>query len=61
MKCQICHNKTTWDESYGKSNFIVCPVCFETLAKTIGKNSLEARSIILSVLFKIADIKEKVD
>jgi hypothetical protein len=61
MKCQICHNKTTWDDSYGKSNFIVCPVCFETLVKTIDKNSLEARSIILSILFKIADIKEKVD
>ena len=61
MKCQICHNKTTWDESYGKSNFIICPVCFETLAKTTGKNFPDAHSITLSILFKIADIKEKVD
>lgn len=61
MKCQICHNKTTWDESYGKSNFIVCPICFETLAKTTGKKFPEGHGIIMSILFKIADIKEKVD
>lgn len=61
MKCQICHNKTTWDESYGKSNFIVCHVCFETLAKATGKNFPESHSIISSIIFKIADIKEKVD
>lgn len=31
MKCAICKNKTSWGESFGYSEFIVCPKCFEIL------------------------------
>lgn len=59
MKCQICKKKTTWDESYGKTNFIVCFKCFERLAKKTGKKFPEAQYTIISIIFEIADIKNK--
>ena len=31
MKCKICKNKTTWDESFGGENFIICPTCYNKL------------------------------
>lgn len=31
MKCKICGKKTTWDESFGRREFIVCPHCFEKI------------------------------
>lgn len=33
MKCSKCGNKTTWDESYGEKNRLVCPICFDKLLK----------------------------
>jgi len=57
MKCKICHSKTNWDESYGKSNFIICPACFERLAEKTGQKFPEAQYIIMSIIFEIADIK----
>ena len=33
MKCAICKNETNWDESFGHSEFIVCPKCFERLER----------------------------
>lgn len=35
MKCKICGKKTTYDESYGRETFIVCPICHEKLTKEI--------------------------
>ena len=32
MKCAICRNKTTWGESHGYDEFIVCPKCLERLS-----------------------------
>ena len=31
MKCAICKNKTTWDESFGGEKFIICPRCYAKL------------------------------
>lgn len=31
MKCAICENKTTWDESFGGVKFIICPRCYKKL------------------------------
>ena len=31
MTCKICGNKTTWDESFGGENFIICPRCYKKL------------------------------
>lgn len=31
MKCKICKGNTTWDESYGLHEFIVCPNCFDVM------------------------------
>ena len=59
MKCDVCKRSTDWDESYGKSNFIICPTCFERLAKAIEK---EDKNLIMNIIFEIADIREeKVD
>ena len=59
MKCKICKNKTTWDESYGKANFIVCPICFERLAKKTNKDFPEAQNIITSIIFEMGEIREE--
>ena len=37
MKCKICGKKTNWDSSYGRDNFIVCPICHRKMANTIEK------------------------
>lgn len=55
MKCQICKNKTTWDESIGYDNFIVCPKCYEAIKDKFGKDSLKAADII----FTLGKIKRK--
>lgn len=31
MKCAICKRKTNYNKSYGYSEFIVCPKCFNEL------------------------------
>ena len=50
MKCCICKRKTDWDESYGRSTFIVCPHCYSILKKK-KKNALDT-------ILKIGMIKE---
>ena len=56
MKCSICKNKTTYDKSYGLDTFIVCPDCFNELAKVNHD-----RFLTLDLVFKIGDIKEKAE
>ena len=61
MKCNICGNKTNWDESYGRETFIVCPACHNRIAKTI-KNSTNYkyyRVTALEVILEISYIKEE--
>lgn len=55
MKCQICKNKTTWDESFGYNDFIVCPRCYEAIKIRLGTDNFETMNII-SVL---GDIRRK--
>lgn len=31
MKCAICENNTTWNESFGGEKFIICPHCYKKL------------------------------
>ena len=61
MKCEICKKATNWDISYGKPNFIVCPDCFERLAKATGEKFPQSHSEIMRIIFEIADIKEEND
>ena len=55
MKCQICKNKTTWDESFGYSDFIVCPQCYKAIKMKFKKDSLKTMDIILA----LGDIRRK--
>lgn len=59
MKCKICKNNTTWDESYGKPKCIVCPTCFERLAKATGRKFPKAQNEVYRIIFEVADIKEE--
>lgn len=52
MKCQICKNKTTWDESFGYANFIVCPKCLDAIKIKFGKDNSEA----INIIFALGDI-----
>ena len=67
MKCKICKQKTDWDSSYGKRNFLVCSNCFREMiqqkVKRTNKNAVQAADEILTVIFDIGDqvrrIKER--
>jgi DNA-directed RNA polymerase subunit RPC12/RpoP len=44
MKCAECGKRTTWDESFGGENYIVCPKCFQRIReenKTDGIGTLQ--------------------
>lgn len=47
MKCQICGRRTTWDESFGHENFIVCPKCEYRLRQFFGKDWLRSIELIM--------------
>ena len=49
MKCQICGKETTWDESFGKEEFIVCPHCFKELRRMTYLKESEILDFILAV------------
>lgn len=53
MKCNICHRKTNWDESYGHEEFIVCPCCFISLRKLFN-DDLSATMKLIFTLGEIA-------
>lgn len=55
MKCQICKNKTTWNESFGHDNFIVCPQCYQSIKTKFGKNDFKTMNII----FALGDIRSE--
>ena len=46
MKCAECGNKTTWDESYGRENYIVCPKCHEKIKRENNGNVVATMKII---------------
>lgn len=49
MKCQICGKKTTWNESFGKEEFIVCPYCFEELRRMTRSKRDEVFDFVIAV------------
>ena len=53
MKCKICNEKTTWDTSYGYSEFIVCHRCHDRL----GKYQIENYSQVESFIFECGRIR----
>lgn len=69
MKCKICKQKTNWNSSFGRREFIVCPNCFNEMVRRkttrTDKSREQCRNEILTALFDIGDqvkkIKESVD
>lgn len=62
MKCKICKNKTTWDESFGRENYIVCPNCLIRLANSVDRcDSEDGRDIALNMIFEISKIKKEAE
>jgi len=63
MKCKICGKKTTWDESYGRPNFIVCPVCHKMIAENIHQNHQHCGKypefVATSIIIQIGRIREE--
>ena len=60
MKCAICGHKTNWDESHGRTSFIVCPSCHDEIAKIVSKGSKKYYKITaLEIILKIGQIKEE--
>ena len=53
MKCAICKRKTNLDESFGYSDFIVCPKCFAEIHNNY--DIVETMDII----FMLGDIAKK--
>ena len=49
MKCEICKEKTTWDESFGRREFIVCPHCFEKIRKMTHSKSFDVTKFICAI------------
>ena len=56
MKCKICNKKTTWDISYGYSEFIVCPCCHNNIYETIANKDLEQT---MRIIFALGDCAKK--
>ncbi len=61
MKCDICGKKTDWDESYGRETFIVCPTCYNKIAKIIKRstNYDYYDMTALEIILEIGSIKEE--
>ena len=62
MKCHICNNKTTWNESFGRETFIVCPSCHRKLTnkiKALRKFGYGPESSALEIIITIGSIKEE--
>ena len=55
MECKVCNKRTTVDTSVGKSHFIVCNKCFNTIVKDL---TLEGKNKMLSLIFRISDAIE---
>lgn len=47
MKCKLCKNKTTWDTSIGRENFIVCNDCWHKMANLTNVSPSKVLSLVL--------------
>lgn len=62
MKCKICKNKTTWDESFGRENYIVCPNCLIRLANSVDRcDDKIGQNVALNIIFEISKIKKEAE
>ena len=52
MKCSKCGSKTTWDESFGEAQRLVCPMCFNKLLK---KNNNDVMKTLKEIFKKPID------
>ena len=61
MKCKICGNKTDWDSSYGRLDFIVCSSCHYELTRFIEQTTKENYPDLLAtdIILKIGYMLEK--
>ena len=61
MKCAICGSKTSWNESYGRETFIVCPVCHNRIQKVIKESISYEYDFMtaLDVILEIGYIREE--
>lgn len=56
MKCKICNGSITWDNSFGKAEFLICENCYNSLRFSPRlKTSYRA---ILDFIFTCGDIIE---
>lgn len=62
MKCKICKNKTTWNESFGRENYIVCPNCLIRLANSADRCDIKTgQNVALNIIFEISKIKKEAE
>ena len=62
MKCHICNNETTWNESFGKETFIVCPSCHRELTnriKVLRECGYTPEGSALDIIITIGIMKEE--
>lgn len=66
MKCKICGEKTTYEDSYGRDTFIVCSSCHKKLSKEIKRlrkykfsPETSALEIILTIGYLMEERKKK--
>lgn len=64
MKCSICKCPTTWEESFGTHNFLVCEKCYYSLVNTIfekdcGLTLGDSHSIIYSLVFACGELRKE--
>ena len=62
MKCKMCGKKTDWDSSYGRPNFIICPVCHKKMTNLIEKLRYEncsSETITTALILDIGYEREK--
>lgn len=66
MKCKFCGKKTTWDESFGTKNLIMCSECMEKYGNQINKiiktskdNVIRDNGIVLMMLLECGKAASK--
>ena len=55
MVCEICRKITSWDESVGKENYIICNDCFYRILYKYKDTNIQPK--ILDIIFKLSDVR----
>jgi hypothetical protein len=56
MKCKICNGSITWDNSFGKAEFLICENCYNSLR--FSPRLKTSYRTILDFIFTCGDIIE---